>query len=217
MPDGSIQQGSHEQHMLMQSSNQRPQQRLMMINSQQQHQIPMPQQRTMGNMQIPQQSPKQIRMINQPQQISQPQGYYTTALPQRTMAPSPMKVTQQVQVRNEGIRSQMQPGQHMIVRQSSIEGMQLSHPGGVIIQQTSQPSHIVQSGHQYMRSAIGQNPIRARPAFVRPDGGVPRNLRPSEGQGAPFVVRNAYSMPSSSGEQQYQVVQNVVQQTYIQQ
>jgi len=214
MSDGSMQQGSHEQQMVMQSPNQRPQQRIMMMGSQQ-HSIPM-QQRSMTNMQI--QNSKQIRMINPQQGISQQQAYYGNG-PPRTMAGSPMRATQQVQVRNDGIRPQMQ-GQHMIVRQGSFDGMQLAQQGGVIIQQqTSQPSHIVQSGNQqYIRAPVGQNIVRsARPTFVRTtDAGIQRIIRPSDGQNS-YVIRNSYPMPSSSGEQQYQVVHQNAQQAYISQ
>jgi len=173
------------------------------------------QQRPMTNMQI--QNSKQIRMINPQQGISQQQAYYGNG-PPRTMAGSPMRAAQQVQVRNDGIRPQMQ-GQHMIVRQGSFDGMQLAQQGGVIIQQqTSQPSHIVQSGNQqYIRAPVGQSIVRsARPTFVRTtDGNIQRIIRPSDGQNS-YVIRNSYPMPSSSGEQQYQVVQNA-QQAYISQ
>lgn len=140
-------------------------------------------------------------------------GYYVNAPPQRNMTGSPMKITQPIQPRNDGMRPQIQSGQPMIVRQGSMEAIQLSQPGNVIMQQ--QPSHIVQSGNQFVRTNVGQNSVRpARPTFMRAqDMGGQRILRPVENQGA-YVLRGAYSVPSSSAEQ-FQV-QNV-QQAYIQQ
>uniref|UniRef100_A0AC34Q5N8 Transcription initiation factor TFIID subunit 12 n=1 Tax=Panagrolaimus sp. JU765 TaxID=591449 RepID=A0AC34Q5N8_9BILA len=226
MPDGSMMQGGHQQHMMMQSTP-RPVQR-MMVNSQQSHQMNM-QQQAMANMHLQQQH--KMRMGNQQQQQGMPsqQGYYVT----RPMAQPPIKVAQQIQMqqRNDGMRPQQTPpGQTIIVRNNLDAMQQLSQQGSVIIQQqSSQAQHISQPGNaQYIRANFAQpnqiRAVRSSSQLIRTPEGVFRQIRPEGGQ-TQYIVRQqapqvAYTVASSSGEQQtYQIVhQSVGQQpSYIQQ
>uniref|UniRef100_A0A914XV12 Transcription initiation factor TFIID subunit 12 n=1 Tax=Panagrolaimus superbus TaxID=310955 RepID=A0A914XV12_9BILA len=210
---------------------QRPQGRMMYMTAptsqaQQQQHMQM-QQQTQRAMAMNQQQRQQMMPNSQQQQ--QPQQHYYNIQPPRGMVPSPMKMPpQQLQIKQEGMRTPI----HMAPPQMIIRG---SAPGGyesvqsqVIIQQQQQPQQHQQQQQQIATGSSSQGFIsrvplnqsqtiqtRLHPTQLIPTSRGIRLIRPGDidMQGQQYVIRSSAApqgfsyVPSSSGEQQYHIVQ----------
>uniref|UniRef100_A0A914QAA3 Uncharacterized protein n=1 Tax=Panagrolaimus davidi TaxID=227884 RepID=A0A914QAA3_9BILA len=158
-----------------------------------------------------------------------PDDYYNIQPPpQRGMAPSPMKMPPQQQIKSEGMRNpiHMAP-QQMILRGPAPSGYE-SIPSQVIIQQQQPQQQQQQQQQQIATSSSSQSFISRVPnsqpqqirqpqshsQLIRTSTGsiVQRIIKPGDVEMPQYVIRGSAPqgftyVPSSSGEQQYHIVQ----------
>jgi hypothetical protein len=233
--DGSIRQ--NVPHMMMTPPGQRPQGRMMYMTpaptsqAQQQHMQmqQQQQQQTQRAMAMNQQRQQQQQQMMPNSQQQQQQHYYNIQPPpQRGMAPSPMKMPpQQLQTKSEGMRNpiHMAP-QQMIIRGPAPSGYESIQPQVIIQQQ--QPQQQQQQQQQIATSSSSQSFISRVPnsqpqqirqpqphsQLIRTSTGsiVQRIIKPGDVEMPQYVLRGSAPqgftyLPSSSGEQQYHIVQ----------
>jgi hypothetical protein len=232
--DGSIRQ--NVQHMMMTPPGQRPQGRMMYMTAaptsqaQQQHMQmqQQQQQQTQRAMAMNQQRQQQQQMMPNSQQQPQQHYYNIQPPPQRGMAPSPMKMPPQQQIKSEGMRNpiHMAP-QQMILRGPAPSGYE-SIQSQVIIQQQQPQQQQQQQQQQIATSSSSQSFISRVPnsqpqqirqpqshsQLIRTSTGsiVQRIIKPGDVEMPQYVIRGSAPqgftyVPSSSGEQQYHIVQ----------